>query len=745
LRLLGVAPDEVAGTFGNTFVADTPENLRRLREAFASVGRGKETGGVVLELRRKDSDSPLWVQWWSRPASSGKFTRTVLVDITDQVLMEQTKSALEFSLESGQVGDWDLDLVRNTSRRSLRHDRCFGYETPIPGADWGVEEFIEHVHPEDRMRVASGFRSAVEGLLNWESEFRVVWPDRSVHWLTARGRVYRTSEGKATRMLGIVVDITERKKAEEMLRATKAALEFALESGQIGDWDLDLIHDTSLRSLRHDQCFGYNEPIAEANWGFEVFIRHVHPEDRAKVQGSFGEAVAKLLDWACEFRVIWADASVHWLDARGRIYRTIDGKGTRMLGVVMDITDRRRAEQTIRVSEQLVRGQMDALKRSLDELATEPDPDRLLGHILRTITEQFGAHSSSVWRRDESNGMIGFEYAFEDGRVVAKSDSRFAGMNLWLPMEEFWPWPDVFRTGQASLIEDIRNVPPFALRDRLLPLGIVTVLLIPMSIVGRLEGAIGLRFTSKRGFRPEEMDLAQALANQAMLAMRLTQLYAQSRESAVMAERNRMARDIHDTLAQGFIGVIVQLEAAADARSRGMSPESEEHCGRAASLARESLQEARRSVQALRPHILDENNLCEALETLFRRMTVSSALTSEFTLNGQPVTLPPGWDEGLLRIAQESLNNALRHAQATRFSAELSFRQEELTLELHDNGRGFDVNTEQLGFGLVGIRERAKAMGGDVTIQSSIVKGTTVSVRVPLPPDGMKKLGGSNT
>jgi len=266
-----------------------------------------------------------------------------------------------------------------------------------------------------------------------------------------------------------------------------------------------------------------------------------------------------------------------------------------------------------------------------------------------------------------------------------------------------------------------------------------------MSIVGRLEGAIGLRFTSKRGFRPEEMDLAQALANQAMLAMRLTQLYAQSRESAVMAERNRMARDIHDTLAQGFIGVIVQLEAAADARSRGMSPESEEHCGRAASLARESLQEARRSVQALRPHILDENNLCEALETLFRRMTVSSALTSEFTLNGQPVTLPPGWDEGLLRIAQESLNNALRHAQATRFSAELSFRQEELTLELHDNGRGFDVNTEQLGFGLVGIRERAKAMGGDVTIQSSIVKGTTVSVRVPLPPDGMKKLGGSNT
>jgi signal transduction histidine kinase len=378
---------------------------------------------------------------------------------------------------------------------------------------------------------------------------------------------------------------------------------------------------------------------------------------------------------------------------------------------------------------------MEALRKSLDALATEPDPDRLLGHILRTITEQFGAHSSSVWRRDESNGMIGFEYAFEGGRVVAKSDSRFAGLNLWLPMEEFWPWPDVFRTGQASLIEDIRNVPPFALRDRLLPLGIVTVLLIPVSIVGRLEGAIGLRFTSKRAFRAEEMELAQALANQAMLAMRLAQLYAQSRESAVIAERNRMARDIHDTLAQGFIGVIVQLEAAADARSRGMTKESDEHCERAANLARESLHEARRSVLALRPPILDESNLCEAMETLFGKMTASTALTPEFRLHGQPVTLPPECEEGLLRIAQESLNNTLRHAQATRFSADLFFDRDELRLELSDNGRGFDASAQHSGFGLLGIRERAEEMGGTVTIKSTNLEGTAISVQVALASD----------
>src|SRR5437016_4618149 len=194
-----------------------------------------------------------------------------------------------------------------------------------------------------------------------------------------------------------------------------------------------------------------------------------------------------------------------------------------------DITERKEAAEALVASENFARGQGAVLKSTLDALAKESAPDRLLGHMLRTITEQFGAHSSSVWRRDEPTGMIGFEFAFEDGRVVTRTDPRFAGMDLWLPMEDFWPWPEVFRTGTASVIEDIRTVRPFALRDRLLPLGIVSVLLIPMSVVGRLEGAIGLRFTQKRMFSPEEIELTQALANQVMLAMQLASHSEQSR------------------------------------------------------------------------------------------------------------------------------------------------------------------------------------------------------------------------
>ena len=123
-----------------------------------------------------------------------------------------------------------------------------------------------------------------------------------------------------------------------------------------------MITDTSRRSLRHDQCFGYREPIPEADWGISVFIQHLHPDDRVRVEASLRGAIAASEDWASEFRAVWPDGSVHWLDARGSIYRTTAGRPKRMLGTVMDITDRKQGEEGLRASEQVSRGQVDALK-----------------------------------------------------------------------------------------------------------------------------------------------------------------------------------------------------------------------------------------------------------------------------------------------------------------------------------------------------------------------------------------------
>ncbi|HEX6627936.1 MAG TPA: PAS domain-containing protein [Gemmatimonadaceae bacterium] len=205
----------------------------------------------------------------------------------------------------------------------------------------------------------------------------------------------------------------------------------------------------------------------------------------------------------------------------------------------------------------------------------------------------------------------------------------------------------------------------------------------------------------------------------------------QSRQAAVMAERDRVVRDVHDTLAHAFTGVIVQLEAADDAASRGLEAEAGAHVARAEAMARAGLQEARRSVLALRPQALEGNDLSAALRQLVTRMTDGTSVVSEFTQGGVARLLPPVWDEHLLRIGQEALTNAIRHGRAQRIVMKLDFSDDRVLLRLTDDGRGFDANSAFDGLGLAGIKARAASIGGQVSISSASGSGTTIVVSVP--------------
>jgi PAS domain S-box-containing protein len=393
---------------------------------------------------------------------------------------------------------------------------------------------------------------------------------------------------------------------------------------------------------------------------------------------------------------------------------------------------RKRAEEALRASEQLARGQVEALTYSLDVLATAPAPDKFLGQMLSTMGRLLAAQSVILWLLDESDDSLVLR-AWAEGTNFAKADPEHPWVKNPLSWKEDRGLRELFFSGAPVVCEDLEHDPDISLelREYLKSGGTKKFLRIPTLVGGRVRGFIGIRHGERPNYRPEEIELAQALAHQAMLAIQLNEFAEKSRQSAILEERNRMARDIHDTLAQGFTGVIVQLEAADDAIGCSRPKEANEHLQRAAELARRSLSEARRSVHALRPEALQAGNFWDALQRTVKNTTAGTALHTRFELRGRLRDLPPVWQENLLHIGQEALTNALKYAHPRNFETRLTFNTKQLRLELRDDGDGFEVNDRHDGFGLAGMRERVEQMGGNVKVTSARGKGTKVVVTLP--------------
>lgn len=202
-----------------------------------------------------------------------------------------------------------------------------------------------------------------------------------------------------------------------------------------------------------------------------------------------------------------------------------------------------------------------------------------------------------------------------------------------------------------------------------------------------------------------------------------------SRQAGVLEERQRLAREIHDTLAQGFASIVVQLEAAE------MAAQNETFAGRyleqARAAAREGLSEARRMVWAMRPEILENTSLPEALGRLLQRWQEESGIKAQFTLTGEPRPLHPELEVGLLRIAQEALANIRKHSRARQATLTLSYLNDVVLMDVQDDGVGLQPPSSG-SFGLRSMRERVEALGGHMTVESEAGQGTTLAFSLPL-------------
>jgi signal transduction histidine kinase len=312
-----------------------------------------------------------------------------------------------------------------------------------------------------------------------------------------------------------------------------------------------------------------------------------------------------------------------------------------------------------------------------------------------------------------------------------------------------WPWL-VLGVGSIAVLAGSAQASGI---DRSTVLGVATYVGVLLVNVGPMCGLAWLAWRAAR--RNDERNqtlqalseansrLTLSLAENAVLHQ---QLLDQAREAGVLDERQRMAREIHDTLAQGLTGIITQLQAAEHASA---DPNAwQRHITAATGLARESLTEARRSVHALRPEPLRTARLSEALTEVASRWSALHGITAQVTTTGSVLPLAPEAELALLRTAQEALANVAKHARASRVGVTLSYLEHEVALDVRDDGRGFDPDREDLmkltdsagsrgtdgmsgGFGLIAMRQRIEGLRGTLQVESEPGLGTAISACVP--------------
>jgi signal transduction histidine kinase/HAMP domain-containing protein len=346
--------------------------------------------------------------------------------------------------------------------------------------------------------------------------------------------------------------------------------------------------------------------------------------------------------------------------------------------------------------------------------------DELLDQMVRLIQEALHYYHVGF-------GLI------EGDEVVSKAGVgplwvAHRSLRLKVGQEGIGGW--VAQTGEPLLIPDVRLEPryypvPQATETR-------SELCVPLKAKGAVIGVLDVQSDRPNAFDKSDLMVLQSLAHQAAIAIENARLYEQAQQVAVLEERQRLARDLHDSVTQNLYGVTMYAEAAARLLAAGEANLAAEHLRELRETAHETLREMRLLIFELRPPVLAQAGLVAALRARLETVEERSGLETELYVQGYG-GLAPDVEEGVYRVAQEALNNTLKHAQAHHVTVQLRQDDQNVVLEVTDDGVGFDpsIARRQGGLGLPGMEERAVRLGGSLMLKSRTGEGTTVRLEVP--------------
>jgi two-component system, NarL family, sensor kinase len=372
---------------------------------------------------------------------------------------------------------------------------------------------------------------------------------------------------------------------------------------------------------------------------------------------------------------------------------------------------------------------LQVLKEVAEALNSARTEQRATSEALSRMADLLGVETGWVWLRDPASDRF-YNAAVQHLPPYLQEPVRMTGRSCWCL--------ELFRSGQLTarnidVVECSRLAPAVRSRQVALTGGLRCHASVPLYAGDRPLGVMNLAMRDWRRLTKQELDLLTTIADQVGVAIERARLGEQSIEHARADERSRIARDLHDTLAQGFTAVALHIEAGLARLER--RDRAAPALRKALDAARQSLDEARRSIRTLRSSSLENRTLPEALAALSREFTADTGVRVRMDI-ADVGPIAGDLESELYRIASEALTNVRKHANAGDASVRLDKARGRLRLIVTDTGKGFRVRgAHRRGFGLVGIEDRARLAGGHASIRSEPGRGTTVTVTIPLRVD----------